>query len=201
MENAVRSLTTGKNVINGVYETKKVFLKIGTNSVTKYFKPRRGMQRRFRIEKAALLRLKGLAGVPQLIRSADASGLLEMSRLPGAAITQLSEKHLQRLSALVEKILAAGVARHSLPIRDIVVDSDDNVGLVDFERATLRSWNWRPDWAIAKAVTRYHLYRLIAEQQPQLLEPEQWRLINLGQRLRRAVGLFHSSTQSLRKPA
>ncbi|MCK7596495.1 hypothetical protein M0G74_04320 [Microbulbifer sp. CAU 1566] len=201
MENAIRSRATGKKVINGEYETRKVLLKVGTDSVTKYFKERRGMQRRYLTEKAALSRLKGIAGVPELIRSADASHLLEMSRLPGSSVTALNERNLQGLATIVEKMLSAGVARHSLPIRDVLVDAEGNVGLVDFERATLRSRIWRPDWAIAKAVTRYHLYRLISEHQPQLLKPEQWRLVNIGQKLRRAVSFFHAGTHSLRKPA
>ncbi|QKX16270.1 hypothetical protein [Microbulbifer sp. YPW1] len=201
MENVIRSRATGKSVINGTYETRKILLKVGTKSVTKYFKQRPGVQRRYRVEKSALQRLRGVVGFPQLIRTADTSLLLEMSRLPGASVKSLSERNLRDLAAIVEKMLAAGVARHSLPLRDILVDPEGNVGLVDFERATLRSRIWRPDWSIAKAVTRYHLYRLFAEQQPQLLNPEQWRLVNIGGKLRNPVSLLHALTRSLRKPA
>lgn len=201
MENVIRSRSTGKSVINGTYETRKVLLKVGTESVTKYFKQRPGVDRRYRVEKSALQRLRGVTGFPQLIRTADTSRLLEMSRLPGASVKALSERNLRDLSAIVEKMLSAGVARHSLPLRDILVDAEGNIGLVDFERATLRTRIWRPDWSIAKTVTRYHLYRLFAEQQPQLLNPEQWKLLNLGRKLKNPVGLLHAWTKSLRKPA
>ena len=50
-----------------------------------------------------------------------------------------TEKNAQDLSRIVEQMLAAGVARHSMPIRDIVVDESGNLSLVDFERSTLRS--------------------------------------------------------------
>ncbi|WP_066960979.1 hypothetical protein [Microbulbifer sp. Q7] len=201
MKTSIRSRTTGKTVVNGIYETRKVLLKIGTESVAKYYKQRPGVKRRYRVEKLALQRMRGIAGIPRLIRSVDTSRLLEMSRLPGTSATALSEGNLRDLAALVEKMLAAGVARHSLPLRDILVDTHGNVGLVDFERSTLRPRLWRPDWSIAKAVTRYHLYRLFAEQQPQLLNPQQWRLVNIGRKLRSPVSLFHAWTKSLRKPA
>lgn len=181
-----------KKVIDGIYETNKILLKIGHDNVTKLFKPKSTTRRRYRTEKEALSRLRGIPGVPQLIHSDDNTYTLEMSRLPGESASQLSEGNLIDLAWIVERILDAGVARHSMPIRDIVIDQRGRIGLVDFERATLRPRWWRPDWPVAKLVFRYHLYRLISEHQPQMLDATQRNIVNLGKRLRGFVTYIHS---------
>ena len=189
-----------KAVVAGVYETNKVLLKIGHDRVVKLFKPQsKTRRRRFATEKEALSRLRGTPGVPELLRSDDSAFTLEMSRLPGEAAKQLSEGNLADLARIVEHALRAGVARHAMPIRDIVIDQHGRLGLVDFERASLHPGYWRPDWPIAKLVARYHLYRLMSEHQPQMLEAAQARLVAIGVRLKGLVAFVHARTKKWRK--
>ncbi len=179
-------------VIDGIYETNKMLLKIGENTVTKFFKPKSHAGRRYFIEKEALSRLKGIPGTPELVFGDDTHRTIEMTRLPGRAAENLSAANVQALSTIVDNMLQVGVARHSMPIRDIVVDNQGNLGLVDFERATLRKSRWRLDWLIAKQVSYYHLYRLIYEYQPQLLSPRQWKQVYWGGKLKGLVRFMHS---------
>lgn len=182
-----------RKVIDGVYDTKKMLLKLEDHRVTKHFKARSsGTPRRYQIEKEALKRLSNVDGTPTLLDTHDDEHTIEMSRLPGRSATYLSEKNIKDLKLIVDGMLAAGVARHSLPIRDIVVDEDEHVGLVDFERATLRKHRWRPDWLIAKAVVRYNFCRLMYTYQPQLLTPPQMLQIYIGTKLRVLMLLMHS---------
>ena len=158
-----------KEVIGNIYETNKMLLEISDDVVTKFFKPSSGYKNRYRQEKEALLRMEHVDNVPRLIKAKDLNTTLFMSRLPGRSVTELSEINLSDLTKIVTQMLAAGVARHSMPIRDILVDEQGLLSLVDFERSTLRYQTWRPDWIIAKKVTQYHLSRLISEHQPQLI--------------------------------
>ncbi|WP_406828350.1 phosphotransferase [Microbulbifer sp. ARAS458-1] len=185
-----------KAVINGVYETNKVLLNIGQDRVVKRFKTRsKTHRRRYCTEKEALNRLRHIRAIPSLLHSDDRLFTLEMSRLPGESTKRLNPDNLRQLGRIVEQMLDAGVARHSMPVRDIVVDQKGRLGLVDFERATLRPAYWRPDWPIATLVARYHLYRLIQEHQPQLLSAKQARLVAIGARLRGAVAFIHTLTK------
>lgn len=187
-----------KKVINGVYETEKMLLTINPDSVTKLFKPKRNSHRRYDIEKEALRRLQHVNGTPSLLAYDDNSDRIEMSRLPGKSTEKLSEQHLMELSRIVDEMLKAGVARHSMPIRDVVVD-EDKVGLVDFERATLRKSWWRIDWFVAKKVSHYHLYRLIFQNQPHLLSFSQAFKVQLGNALRVAFLLLRLKPQKINK--
>lgn len=178
-------LTIDKCVIDGVYETNKMLLKIGDDIVTKFFKPKSSTPRRYAIEKEALSRLQGIAGIPVLYGVDEQKHVIRMSRLSGESAHTLSPEQIITLTTIVNNMLNAGVARHSMPIRDIVVDENGTLGLVDFERATLRRRSWSPIWRIARKVSLYHLYRLIAEHQPQMLSETQRKLVELGGKVRR----------------
>ncbi|MFS1438156.1 hypothetical protein [Shewanella sp. 10N.286.48.A6] len=97
-----------------------------------------------------------------------------MSRLKGTAPETLSVKQIILLREMVANMLAQGVARHAMPVRDLLADSDENLGMVDFERITFRSFEWSPIWLIAKKVSHYHLYRLIRTYQPQQLTEQEY---------------------------
>ncbi|MBF9002894.1 protein kinase family protein [Vibrio nitrifigilis] len=182
-----------KRVIDGVYETNKMLLNVGKTTVTKLFKPHKSSSaRRYKLEKESLTRLKGVNGTPELYGADDAQFTLKMSRLPGVSAETLTPANIQALAKIVKDTLAAGVARHSMPIRDIVVDKEGQLGLVDFERVTLRKWSWRPDWIVACWVSYYHLARLIAEYQPQMLTRKQEKLVRFGAHSRSLVRFIHS---------
>lgn len=187
-----------KEVINGVYETEKMLLKIYPNSVTKLFKVKNHSYRRYSIEKEALQRLQHVAGTPSLLTFDDNNDLIEMSRLPGKTPKVLNEQQVKTLINIVNEMLNAGVARHAMPIRDVVVD-EDKVGLVDFERSTLRKGRWRIDWFVAKKVSRYHLYRLIFQNQPQLLSFSQAFKVKVGNWLRVLFLLIRFKPQKIRR--
>ncbi|WP_394131892.1 hypothetical protein [Shewanella maritima] len=172
-------------IVNGVYETGKVHLTIGEDSVTKHFKPCSKYIKRYNIEKESLIRLGNISNIPNLIHSDDDTTTLVMSRLHGNTPTHLNEANLQELIVIVQKMLDAGVARHALPLRDILVDTNNKVSLVDFERATLQGSFLRVDWLIAKKVSHYHLYRLTSQFQPQLLTKKQAFKLNLVTQIRR----------------
>ena len=177
-----------KRVIDGVYETNKMLLRIGDSEVVKMFKPKKSSPRRYGREKESLQRMHDIEGVPTLIATNDEQHTIRMSRLPGQTAKTLSVENAVMLSKIVYQMLSAGVARHSLPIRDIVVDSKGNLGLVDFERVTLCRHAWSPIWRIARKVSIYHLYRLINEHQPQLLSPKAKMVVQLGGMIRQ-IGL------------
>lgn len=177
-----------KRVIDGVYETGKMRLTIAESMVSKQFKSKESTHRRYMIEKSALIQLKGIKGFPQLLESFDDMHLLRMTRLSGVRPNRLSESHLHQLHHLVRAMLKAGVARHSLPIRDLLVSPQGKISMVDFERATLKSRSSWLTWWVAKQVSLYHLYRLMAQYQPQMLTPGQSRFVQYSLMLR---GLVH----------
>ena len=182
-------MKNSKKVIDGTYNTHKMLLKIGDKTVSKFFKPVSGSFRRYQIEKEALQRMSHILGTPKLISSDDNSCTLVMSRLSGNMPDHLTEKNLLVLIRIVKEMLEAGVARHSMPIRDILVNDIGEVGLVDFERSTLRSSPWRIDWIVATKVSHYHLYRLIYQHQPQLLTKNQLLKLNVISKLRKLFGI------------
>ncbi|SGY84224.1 Putative uncharacterized protein [Moritella viscosa] len=155
-----------------IYETGKMRVEIGNDEVVKTFKVRPNYKKRYNREKFALLRLTGLSGFPEIIKYEDDDATLTMTRLFGENKEQLSDEALQHLRLLVERMLDAGVARHSLPERDLLIKGD-KVSIVDFERVTLRGMSWSPMWFFSKKVTRYHLLRLISRHNPKLLSEEE----------------------------
>ncbi|PMH44460.1 hypothetical protein BCU68_02860 [Vibrio sp. 10N.286.49.B3] len=156
--------------MTSIYETEKMRVEIGEDYVKKQFKSFPGSKKRFKCEKEALSRLAGVEGFPQLI-SANSS-IVVMSRLNGDNQKKLSDSALRDLRLLVEKMLESGVARHSLPERDLLIDND-TVSMVDFERVTLRHFRWSPSWLIAKKVTRFNLLRFISNHNILLLSDKE----------------------------
>jgi len=162
-----------KIVKNGIYETKKMRVEIGKEVVSKLFKPTRNSNLRYNREKKSLQRLSGLNHFPQLIEFNDKTKLIKMTALPGDRPDNLSEIQVELLRTMFEDMLAMGVARHALPIRDLLSTNDQQLEMVDFERVTIKHFQYSIIWFIAKRVSYYHLYRLINQYQPQLLsEPE-----------------------------
>ncbi len=165
-----------------IVETRKNAVVLDSARVTKTFKQSGKARRHFRCEIHSLRRLSGLAGIPQLLGSDEANLSIIMSRLPGMPMTgpgAVSVSSIRRLRALVEEVLERGVARHSMPKRDVLLDDDGQIGLVDFERVTLRHWRYSPIWLAACMVSRFHLLRLVGEYAPQLLSPAEARKLRI----------------------
>lgn len=121
---------------------------------------------RYRLEVEALRRLAGLDGIPVLLERSDDTRTIVIFRIPGvslAASPSLPDTCVVAVREVVAEMLRCGVARHSLPPRDVIIRPDGRVGLVDFERITLRGWRFNPAWAIACSITRFHLHRLIED--------------------------------------
>ena len=125
-----------------------------------------------RREVRALGRLAGLERVPVLLALGLDRKTVIMSRVPGKPLPEcgpVTERTMASLRELVERILQRGIARHSLPPRDVIVAPDGSAGLVDFERSTRRLFPGDPAWLIAKQVMRFHSLRLVQKHAPQLL--------------------------------
>jgi predicted Ser/Thr protein kinase len=91
-----------------------------------------------RNEVRALQRMAGLPGTPGLLAAWE-SGLI-MEHVPGRLLTELRgtevpEAVFDRLDALVDAIHARGITVGDLHRRNILVDSDGRVGIIDFELA------------------------------------------------------------------
>lgn len=162
-----------------IYQTKKMRVEIGEFSVVKIFKIKPGSNKRYKCEKEALQRFKGTNGLPELLNYSDQQTRLVMKRLPGKNVEKYSDEHLLRIRELINEALRLGVARHSLPDRDILVNGND-VGIVDFERISLRSFAWLPIWKMAKYVTQFHVSRLISRHNPNLLSATEQRVLKVG---------------------
>lgn len=173
-------------------ETAKNKAVLEADRVVKTFKQGRKAARRFRLEVESLTRLAGVAGVPALLAVSPPELQLVASRLPGEPLTaarRVPDQAFLRLRDLVQEMLQHGVARHSMPPRDIIVGPDGQVGLVDFERVTLRGWRLSPVWLGACLITRFHLLRLIGNHAPHLLSPGEARRLAIQ---RRIGGWYHS---------
>ena len=158
-----------KTVVNGVYETNKMKVEIGENIVSKTFKKVGNYNRRYKREKTSLQRLSNAPLFPKLVSFDDKRKNLKMSRLQGSQPESLSENQIELLRQMVKSMHHAGVARHAIPIRDLLSSNDKELGMVDFERVTLKRFSLSPIWLIAKKVSDYHLCRLVQEHQPHLL--------------------------------
>ena len=177
-----------------VVESPKNRVLVYKDRVEKTFVTGRGCARKARREAAALRALAGLAGVPVLRKLAQDGKCVVMSRLHGTTLVEhgLAEhgvpaSTLASLKVLVEQMLERGVARHSLPHRDILVLPDGSAGLVDFERSTLRLFSCEPSWLLARSIMRFHLLRLIGELAPGLLTPSEHRSLGRQLALRAAL--------------
>jgi predicted Ser/Thr protein kinase len=143
-----------------------------------------------RREVKALGRLAGLERVPVLLALGLDRKTVIMSRVPGKPLSEcelVTEFTMASLRRLVEQILARGIARHSLPPRDVIVAEDGTAGLVDFERSTRPLFPGDPAWLIAKQVMRFHLLRLLATHAPQLLTRGEQRWLRWLSGLRTAL--------------
>jgi hypothetical protein len=173
-----------------VFETAKNRVVIYPNRVVKTFKPTRRSARHARREATALRRLQGLPGVPTLLEVSTDGHTLVMTRVPGVPLGDggtLTEQNLVDLRALVAQMLRRGVARHSLPKRDILLGDDGSIGLVDFERSTRRMFAADPIWPVACVVTRFNILRLVNGHAPHLLTAEEHAWLRRQVRLRAAL--------------
>jgi len=109
-----------------------MLLEINELDVSKFFKRCSGYQQRYKHEKEALIRMKHVENVPRLLTFQDENTKLIMSRVPGKRVDTLSEKNFLDLTSIVAQMLDVGVARHSMPIRDVLVDDSGQISLVDF---------------------------------------------------------------------
>jgi hypothetical protein len=178
------------NLPDAVIETAKNRVEIYQDRVVKTFKPRRGSARRARREAVALRRLEGLDGVPHLIEVSPGGYTVVMSRVPGTPLTNdgtLTEQQLVSLRSLLERMRLRGVARHSLPRRDILLGKDGSIGLVDFERSTQRTFFADPSWPVARMVARFNILRLINSHAPQMLTADEQAWLGRQARIRAAL--------------
>ncbi|MDN3643480.1 hypothetical protein QWY87_12260 [Lutimonas halocynthiae] len=148
--------------------------------VIKRFKPVYGFKKRYYTEKQALGLLKGINAVPKILSYSDEEYFLKISRLKGDPCMQYSKKALEQLRSIIDETINNGVARHSLPLRDIIIDEKDNVGVVDFERATLKKNCFFVFWYAATLVTRFHVIRFIHNQNANLLSFTESVLVKTG---------------------
>ncbi|RLV59251.1 hypothetical protein D5018_12940 [Parashewanella curva] len=152
-----------------IYRTGKMYVEINQHNVIKRFLPQRDSLKRFKLEIYALKQLVDFKRVPKLINVNKNEMSFEMSRLPGIKPTCLSQSHIKQLKGIVNQLLSHGIARHALPLRDLLVDEKGKLYMVDFERITICRFKFSPVWLIAKAVTHSHVLRLIGQFQPQML--------------------------------
>lgn len=188
-----------KIVINGIYKTPNTHVMIAENNVTKTFLPYRDYKLRFRRESKALSRMAHLNHVPKLIRMDVENYTLTMSRLAGETPSTLSLNNVKQLRGIVHRMIESGVARHAMPIRDILVNKNDELGMVDFERVSLRRWKLSPVWLIACVVTNYHTCRLIRRYQPQCLSKNERRLFLFCHAIRVVLQPLNHFKKSIRK--
>lgn len=175
---------------DSVVETNKNCVVVYEDHVVKVRKGNRRSLRHGRREEAALRRLAGLPGVPAILDISADGRTLVMSRVPGRTLVErpdVPEASFIALRSLVEQMLERGVARHSLPRRDILVQDDGTVGLVDFERSTCRHFAADPVWLLARTVTRFNLLRILGQFAPRLLTPDEQRSLRRLTAIRAAL--------------
>ncbi len=144
-----------------IIETGKMIVTLNKDSVFKHFKISYGFKKRFETEKKALQLLHDIEGIPKLIKFSDRTYYLEMTRVEGENVKLFSEDTLRALKSKMNKTIQYGVARHALPLRDVLVNAKGEVGIVDFERATIRQNTTWLIWLVAVWVTKFHTYRFI----------------------------------------
>jgi len=128
---------TKSNVFEAEHEGRRVVCKDASHVTRRWII---GAYRRWtlRNEVRALSRLAGLPGAPELL-AAFPTGLI-MEHLPGRLLTELRGTEVpdavfERLDALVDAIHARGLCVGDLHRRNILVDDDGRVGIIDFELA------------------------------------------------------------------
>ncbi len=190
-----------------VYETEKMRVEIYDTEVIKTFKDSPSSKSRYKLERDVLERLKGIDGFPKIINAQDKIKTITMSYVEGDNKSQLSDYSLLKLRTLVAEMLGAGVARHAIPERDLLINDSGDVSMVDFERATLRKHRFSIGWFIAQGVTRYHLLRIIWNHNSALLSPEETLVLkkftnirNKLQKLKLVRSFFRKFYRSKSKP-
>lgn len=156
--------------------------------IRKLFLHGHNSHRRFLRERTSLQRLDGVPGFPRLLDSNEMERWLDIERLPGMALPdceQIPDSCFISLRQRIDAMLAKGIARHSLPPRDILLLPDDNAAVVDFERVTLRYPGLGPLWHLAVTVTRFHLLRLIDDHAPHLLSAVELQRLQRLKRIRK----------------
>jgi len=181
-----------------IVSTSKMSVELNDDFVLKTFKPVYGFKKRFETEKQALILLEGTKGVPQLLSFSDEEHFLKISRLNGKSRMQYSDKTLKQLKFIINETIRKGVARHSLPLRDILVDEKDNTGVVDFERATLKKNCFFIFWYAATLVTRFHLIRFIYDQNSKLLTYSEGFLVRIGLFFRKIFAVYQMIRDAIR---
>jgi len=181
--------------------TTKNMVDIREDHVQKTFKNVRTGRVRFRREVEALRRLAGVNGIPLVLDRTDAGLTLLITRLPGIDLVSCPsppDTCFVELRSIVAEMLRRGVARHSIPPRDVIVGPDGSAGLVDFERITLRGWRFSPVWGFACVITRFHLLRLIGDRAPHLLTPRERLRLRLQRGFRNLFRVFINLRRRLR---
>lgn len=181
-----------------VYETHKMKVSIYASVVVKEFKQDRGYKKRYANEKKALQLLETVDGIPKLLSYSDADHTLTMSRLKGTSRSQIPDQSLLMLRSIIDKTIALGVARHSLPTRDILVDEDGNVGMVDFERVSIRRHILSFVWLIAKQVSKSNVIRLIHRHNSALLTDKELKIFSRQQTIYRRFCAFRVFKNKIR---
>lgn len=179
--------------------TKKMSVILHDDYVMKEFKPVHGFKKRFFTEKKALISMEGIDGVPKLLSHSDTEFFLKISRLVGDNAEKFSDKALLELREIMENTISKGVARHSLPIRDILVDDDDKVGVVDFERATLKNESFFLFWYASTMVTKFHMIRFIYNQNPKILSASERILVRIGLFFREIFNVYQVIRDAIRR--
>lgn len=167
--------------------------------VMKEFKPVHGFKKRFFTEKKALLLMADVDGVPKLLSYSDTEFFLKISRLAGDNCEKFTDNALIQLREIIQNTIKSGVARHSMPIRDILVDSDDKVGVVDFERATLKTESIGPFWFASTLVTKFHMIRFIYFQNPKILSGSERIMVRIGLFFREIFNVYQVIRDAIRK--
>ncbi len=143
--------------------------------------------------------MSNLNHVPKLINLDNERFSLRMNRLAGKTPSTLSLNNVKQLRDIVQGMIESGVARHAIPIRDLLVSENDQLGMVDFERVSLRTWKFSPFWLIACIVTKYHMYRLIGTYQPQCLSKQESRFLLYIHSIRTVLQPLKVAESAIRK--
>ena len=113
-----------------------------------------------------------------------------MTKIDGENAAHFSDKTLHDLKSKMLSTIELGVARHSLPSRDLLIDINQNVGIVDFEMASIKEDSLDIIWKVATLVTRFHTYRLIYKHNANLLDSTELRFVENGLFIRKIFNFY-----------
>lgn len=181
-----------------IINTNKMKVVIYNNYVLKIFKKTYGYKKRYLIEKKALNLLDGVAGVPKILSFSDKDFNITITRISGTNSEHFSNNELKQLKAIMIKTIKLGVARHSLPNRDILIDKNGNVGIVDFERATLKKDSLIIVWYIASLVTKFHVFKFISQHNYKLLTTGESIFVQFGFSIKKVFSYYKLVRNNIR---